>query len=201
MDVHGDMVQDMYDAGRLAEIHDYCRCDVLDTYFVFLRTRVMVGQLTLQAEQEIIAETKAWLEQKAEARRPFVAISIIGATGRTRGGKSGRRREAGWHWLCQCFGRATSVCPEGAKHSSPGQAQRRPGFRIRRRKALKGRNGLSRSFRASFLGPYPPGATLRLPRADMCRPLRGIKRVERAIEAGCLGTPRSQSKSAASKRR
>ncbi len=28
MDVHGDMVQDLYDAGRLEEIHDYCRCDV-----------------------------------------------------------------------------------------------------------------------------------------------------------------------------
>ena len=67
MDVHGDMVQDMYDAGRLAEIHDYCRCDVLDTYFVFLRSRVMVGQLALQAEQEIIAETKVWLEEKAGA--------------------------------------------------------------------------------------------------------------------------------------
>ena len=39
MDVEGHMVQDMYDAGRLAEINDYCRCDVLDTYFVFLRTR------------------------------------------------------------------------------------------------------------------------------------------------------------------
>ena len=38
MDVQGDMVQDMYNAGRLADINDYCRCDVLDTYFVFLRT-------------------------------------------------------------------------------------------------------------------------------------------------------------------
>ena len=38
MDVQGNMVQDLHDAGRLAEIHDYCRCDVLDTYFVFLRT-------------------------------------------------------------------------------------------------------------------------------------------------------------------
>ncbi|MGA2063448.1 MAG: 3'-5' exonuclease [Thermoguttaceae bacterium] len=65
MDVQGDMVQDLYDAGRLLEINDYCRCDVLDTYFVFLRTRVLVGQLTLQAEQQIVAETKGWLEQKA----------------------------------------------------------------------------------------------------------------------------------------
>lgn len=66
MDVQGDMVQDLYDAGKLAEINDYCRCDVLDTYFVFLRTRVMVGQLTLDAEQQMVAETKVWLEQKAD---------------------------------------------------------------------------------------------------------------------------------------
>ena len=66
MDVQGDMVQDMYDAGRLAEINDYCRCDVLDTYFVFLRTRVLLGQLALEAEQQLIAQTKQWLESKAE---------------------------------------------------------------------------------------------------------------------------------------
>ena len=66
MDVEGDMVQDMYDAGRLAEINDYCRCDVLDTYFVFLRTRVLLGQLTLEAEQAIITQTKQWLEERSE---------------------------------------------------------------------------------------------------------------------------------------
>jgi len=66
MDVHGEMVQDMFDAGRLAEINDYCRCDVLDTYFVFLRTRVLLGQLTLEAEQRLIAETRTWLESRAD---------------------------------------------------------------------------------------------------------------------------------------
>ena len=75
MDVQGDMVQDMFDAGRLAEINDYCRCDVLDTYFVFLRTRVLLGQLALEAEQELIAQTKQWLESKADgspAFRPYL---------------------------------------------------------------------------------------------------------------------------------
>ena len=43
MDVQGHMVQDLYEAGRLQEINDYCRCDALDTYFVFLRTRVLLG--------------------------------------------------------------------------------------------------------------------------------------------------------------
>ena len=31
IDVEGDMVQDLYNEGQLAEINDYCRCDVLDT--------------------------------------------------------------------------------------------------------------------------------------------------------------------------
>jgi predicted PolB exonuclease-like 3'-5' exonuclease len=65
MAVQGHMVQDMHDQGRLAEINDYCRCDVLDTYFVFLRTRVLAGRLSLDAEQQIIADTKHWIEEKA----------------------------------------------------------------------------------------------------------------------------------------
>ncbi|NLX97223.1 MAG: 3'-5' exonuclease [Rhodopirellula sp.] len=66
MDVEGHMVQDMYDEGRLAEINDYCRCDVLDTYFVFLRTQVLLGRLSLQSEQEVVTETKRWLEARAD---------------------------------------------------------------------------------------------------------------------------------------
>lgn len=66
MDVQGDMVQDMFDQGRLQEINDYCRCDVLDTYFVFLRSRVILGQLSLEEEQSRIADTKAWLEERAD---------------------------------------------------------------------------------------------------------------------------------------
>ena len=65
MTVQGDMVQDMHNAGRLAEINDYCRCDVLDTYFVFLRSRVLVGKLTLEREQEIVAQVKDWLVEQA----------------------------------------------------------------------------------------------------------------------------------------
>ena len=71
MDVQGDMVQDMYDTGRLAEINDYCRCDVLDTYFVFLRSQVMVGQLALDEEQAIVSRTKQWLEEKADQTNAY----------------------------------------------------------------------------------------------------------------------------------
>jgi predicted PolB exonuclease-like 3'-5' exonuclease len=71
MDVQGAMVQDMFEAGQLAEINDYCRCDVLDTYFVFLRTRVLVGQLSIDGEHQIIDQTKHWLEERASTVRAY----------------------------------------------------------------------------------------------------------------------------------
>jgi predicted PolB exonuclease-like 3'-5' exonuclease len=71
MDVQGHMVQDLYNEGKLAEINDYCRCDVLDTYFVFLRTRVLLGQITLDEEHGLIAETKTWLTRKASEQRAY----------------------------------------------------------------------------------------------------------------------------------
>lgn len=64
MDIQGHMVQDLYDEGKLREINDYCRCDVLDTYFVFLRTMVVWGNLSLEREQELVAETKQWLQER-----------------------------------------------------------------------------------------------------------------------------------------
>ena len=67
MDVQGHMVQDMYDRGELDQINDYCRCDVLDTYFVFLRGCVLTGQITLDREQEIIATTKNWLSDQTDS--------------------------------------------------------------------------------------------------------------------------------------
>lgn len=73
MNVQGHMVQDMYDEGRLAEINDYCRCDVLDTYFVFLRSRVITGRLSLEREQEIVARTKEWLLERTDDSPAFGA--------------------------------------------------------------------------------------------------------------------------------
>ena len=63
--IDGSKVQDMHDSGQDKEINDYCRCDVLDTYFVFLRTRVMIGRLTLDDEQKLVAEARTWLETQA----------------------------------------------------------------------------------------------------------------------------------------
>jgi predicted PolB exonuclease-like 3'-5' exonuclease len=66
MDIAGFMVQDMFDAGRLREIVDYCRCDVLDTYFVFLRTMVLLGRLTVDREQELVAAATSWIAERAD---------------------------------------------------------------------------------------------------------------------------------------
>ena len=65
MEVAGHMVQDLWDAGRAREIHDYCRGDVLDTYFIFLRSRVLAGDIDLKREHALIEAARAWIEAHA----------------------------------------------------------------------------------------------------------------------------------------
>jgi predicted PolB exonuclease-like 3'-5' exonuclease len=66
IDVAGHMVQELWDAGKAADIHDYCRGDVLDTYFLFLRSRVVAGEIDIAREQTLIGEARDWIERKAE---------------------------------------------------------------------------------------------------------------------------------------
>ena len=65
MEVAGHMVQELWDAGKKAEIHDYCRSDVLDTYFVFLRSRVVAGDIDIKREHALIEQARRWIEDKA----------------------------------------------------------------------------------------------------------------------------------------
>ncbi len=65
MNVQGDMVQSLYDQGKIAEINEYCRCDVLDTYFVFLRTAMLMGRITLGEEQQRVQAAKKLIESQA----------------------------------------------------------------------------------------------------------------------------------------
>src|SRR5262249_8607209 len=58
MHVGGEQVYDLYRAGKCQEINDYCLFDTLDTYFVFLRTRVLTGDVTLEQEAELIARAR-----------------------------------------------------------------------------------------------------------------------------------------------
>lgn len=63
--IDGSQVQDLYHAGHIERINDYCRCDVLDTYFVFLRSRVLLGKLTLQEELTLTEMTRDLLSEQA----------------------------------------------------------------------------------------------------------------------------------------
>lgn len=66
MGLSGDQVQSYYDRGELQAISDYCRCDVLDTYFVFLRCMVLTGKINLEQETELVAQAKQWIERQSE---------------------------------------------------------------------------------------------------------------------------------------
>ncbi|MEC8863071.1 MAG: 3'-5' exonuclease [Planctomycetota bacterium] len=71
IEVQGNMVQDLFDAGQLEAINDYCQCDVLDTYFVLLRAAVMRGQLSLDEEHTRVEETRKWLEERSASSSAF----------------------------------------------------------------------------------------------------------------------------------
>lgn len=65
MSVQGDQVYQMYQAGKVQEINDYCMFDTLDTYFIFLRTRVLTGELALEDEHAKVLQAKSWIDAKS----------------------------------------------------------------------------------------------------------------------------------------
>ena len=66
MDVKGDQVLDLHRAGDLKAINEYCLCDTLDTYFIFLRTRVLTGEIDAEEEQKLLALARETLEGQRE---------------------------------------------------------------------------------------------------------------------------------------
>ena len=71
LDVAGDQVYEMYRAGQRQAINDYCLFDTLDTYFVFLRTRVLLGEFDAEHEGRLARRARQWLE---EAREHYPAL-------------------------------------------------------------------------------------------------------------------------------
>ena len=61
--MNGAMVQEYYDSGRLDEIHRYCRTDVLQTYFLFLRVQLMRGRLGRASFEAACSAAAPLLEQ------------------------------------------------------------------------------------------------------------------------------------------
>ena len=56
-EVDGSSVQALWESGRLVDIHAYCRRDVIQTYFLFLRLELMRGRITAEQHAAALAAT------------------------------------------------------------------------------------------------------------------------------------------------
>lgn len=65
-EMSGANVYSMIQAGKYSAVNEYCSFDVLDTYFVFLRTRVLTGALSLQQEEQLRREAHHWLKYESQ---------------------------------------------------------------------------------------------------------------------------------------
>lgn len=67
MDTKGDMVEELFNAKEFFTIDDYCLSDAMDTYFVFLRTRVVTGEITLDREKSLVDAAVVEMEKMSKA--------------------------------------------------------------------------------------------------------------------------------------
>ena len=81
METNGQEVQEMFDQKRFAEIHDYCHCDVLDTYFLFLRIMTLSG--CIDNESSLVDLARRRIKQEA-AHHP-IYNTYLEAWSRSRG--------------------------------------------------------------------------------------------------------------------
>ncbi|MFI5353453.1 MAG: 3'-5' exonuclease [Candidatus Binatales bacterium] len=65
----GSQVQEAFEAGRIAEIHRYCRSDVIQTYFLFIRVELMRGRIDETRYRAAHAESAHFLAE-LESREP-----------------------------------------------------------------------------------------------------------------------------------
>jgi predicted PolB exonuclease-like 3'-5' exonuclease len=69
--MNGGMVQEYFDTERYDEIHRYCRADVIQTYFLFLRIQLMRGRLSKTGYQVACSAALPFFEElRAERGGP-----------------------------------------------------------------------------------------------------------------------------------
>jgi predicted PolB exonuclease-like 3'-5' exonuclease len=61
--IEGSQVQGLYEAGRMDEIHRYCRSDVIQTYFLFLRVELMRGKIDRPAYERARESASSFLAE------------------------------------------------------------------------------------------------------------------------------------------
>ena len=67
--IDGSMVQQLWQEGRLDDIHRYCRHDVIQTYFLFLRVELLRGRLTPEQYEHVLTQSEKFrqeLEKRSE---------------------------------------------------------------------------------------------------------------------------------------
>jgi predicted PolB exonuclease-like 3'-5' exonuclease len=72
--MNGAMVQEYFDSERFDEIHYYCRADVIQTYFLFLRVELMRGHLNQASYQAACSAASPFLE---ELRAPLGKLGVV----------------------------------------------------------------------------------------------------------------------------
>ena len=72
--MEGAGVWDAYQAGKLAEIRNYCETDVVNTYLVYLRFQLMRGALTEAQHRTECEQVRSTLAKSSEAHwKEFLA--------------------------------------------------------------------------------------------------------------------------------
>jgi len=69
-EIDGSMVQQLWQEKRLPDIHRYCRQDVIQTYFLFLRIELMRGRIAPSQYDRAVQESMGFweeLEKRADA--------------------------------------------------------------------------------------------------------------------------------------
>jgi 3'-5' exonuclease len=67
-EIDGSRVQELFEAGRMTEIHRYCRADVIQTYFLFLRVQLVRGRIDDAGYQSAWAASAHFLDEIGAAR-------------------------------------------------------------------------------------------------------------------------------------
>jgi len=70
-DVSGDQVTDLYYAGKLDRIREYCQSDVLNTYWLWLKYELLKGRLTLEDYMRFLTNMRDGLPEDMGYNRPF----------------------------------------------------------------------------------------------------------------------------------
>jgi predicted PolB exonuclease-like 3'-5' exonuclease len=65
--MEGGDVWGAFQAGRIAQIRNYCETDVLNTYLVYLRFQLIRGRLTAAEHGSEIARVRTFLAESGKA--------------------------------------------------------------------------------------------------------------------------------------